>query len=168
MKKLLLLLLTLLTMSSCEVYQEPTLLSLSGEYVISKITVVSTENTTNSSGTIYNPGSHYVNTYDIFPLDDIQVGFTRWHLDYSVISFFPIQTGGGTTTWQRKYFYSIVGHNNIYDLGYLQFQVNGSVRTFKILDDGVESITLQTTGLWPYSSSGPNQIVTLQLTRVGP
>jgi hypothetical protein len=74
MKKLLLLLLTLLTMSSCEVYQEPTLLSLSGEYVISKITVVSTENTTNLSGTIYNPGSHYVNTYDIFPLDDIQDG----------------------------------------------------------------------------------------------
>lgn len=153
---------------SCEVYQEPTSLSLSGEYVITKVTLLSTENTTNSSGVIYNPGSHYQNPYDIFPIDDIQVGFTRWHLDYSVISFFPLQLGNGTTKWQRQYYYSIVGHNNIYDLGYLQFYVNGSVRTFKILDDGFENITLQTTGLWPYSNLGPNQIVTLYLTRIGP
>ena len=168
MRKLLLLLGVLLGITSCTVYEEPKSLSLSGEYVISKITILSTENTTNSSGTIYSMGSHYVNTYDAPPLDDIQVGFTRWALDYSVISFYPIQNGSGTTTWQRQYFYTIVGHNNIYDLGYLQFQINGSVRTFKILDDGLESLTLQTTGLWPYSSSGPNQIVTLQLTRVGP
>ena len=168
MKKLLLLFGVILIITSCTTYQQPTSLSLSGEYVIDKITVLSTENTTNSSGTIYSMGSHYVNTYDIFPLDDIQVGFTRWALDYSVISFYPIQNRSGTTTWQRQYFYTIVGHNNIYDLGYLQFQINGSVRTFKILDDGLESLTLQTTGLWPYSSSGPNQIVTLHLTRVGP
>ena len=168
MKKILLLLGLLLTITSCTVYQEPTSLSLSGEYVIDKITLLSTENTTNSSGTIYGMGTHYVNTYDIFPLDDIQVGFTRWSLDYSVIYFFPLQTGNGTVQWQRQYFYNVVGHNNVYDLGYIQFYVNGSVRTFKILDDGLESLTLQTTGLWPYSSSGPNQIVTLHLTRIGP
>jgi hypothetical protein len=113
-------------------------------------------------------GSHYVNTYDTLPMDDIQVGFTRWHLDYSVISLYPIQQGNGTTHWQRQYFYSVIRNYNIYDLGYIQFYVNGSVRTFKILNDGLESITLQTTGLWPYSNMGPNQIVTLHLTRVGP
>ena len=168
MKKLLLLLLVLVSLNSCEVYQEPPSLSLSGEYVISKITMLSTENTTNSSGTIYNIGSHYVNQYDISPMEDIWVGFTRWHFDYSVISLYPIQQGNGTTNWQRKYFYSVIRNYNTYDLGYIQFYVNGSVRTFKILDDGLESLTLQTTGLWPHSSSGPNQIVTLQLTRVGP
>ena len=168
MKKLFSVLLILMTFNSCEVYQEPTLLSLSGEYVIDRVTLLSTENTTNSSGVIYEMGTHYVNPYDSTPMDDIQVGFTRWALDYSVISFFPIQNGDGTTKWQRQYFYSVIGHNNVYDLGYLQFQINGSVRTFKILDDGLESLTLQTTGLWPFSGSGPNQIVTLHLTRVGP
>ena len=168
MKKLLLLLLVLITFNSCEVYQEPTSLSLSGEYVIDKVTMLSTENTTNTNGTIFSPGSHYVNPYDSQPMDDIQVGFTRWHLDYSVISFYPIPNGDGTTHWQRQYFYSVIGHNNIYDLGYIQFHINGSVRTFKILDDGLESLTLQTTGLWPYANEGPNQIVTLHLTRVGP
>lgn len=168
MRKLLLLFGMLFGITSCTVYEQPSSLSLSGEYVISKITILSTENTTNSSGTIYSMGSHYVNTQDISPMDDIQVGFTRWAFDYSVIYLYPTQSGGGTTTWQRQYFYSVINHNNIYDLGYIQFYVNGSVRTFKILDDGLESLTLQTTGLWPYSSSGPNQIVTLQLTRVGP
>jgi hypothetical protein len=168
MKKLLLLLLVLVSLNSCEVYQEPPSLSLSGEYVISKITMLSTENTTNSSGTIYDIGSHYVNQYDISPMEDIWVGFTRWHFDYSVISLYPIQQGNGTTNWQRKYFYSVIRNYNAYDLGYIQFYVNGSVRTFKILNDGLESLTLQTTGLWPYSSLGPNQIVTLQLTRIGP
>lgn len=168
MKKLLLLLLVIITFNSCEVYQEPTLLSLSGEYVITKVTLLSTENTSNTGGTIFSPGSNYVNPYDSPPMDDILVGFTRWHLDYSVISFYPIPNGDGTTTWQRQYFYSVVGHNNIYDLGYIQFRINGSVRTFKILDDGFESLTLQTTGLWPYSNLGPNQIVTLYLTRIGP
>ncbi len=168
MKKILLLFLVIITFNSCEVYQEPTSLSLSGEYVITKVTLLSSENTSNTGGTIFSPGSHYVNTYDSPPMDDIQVGFTRWHFDYSVISFYPIPNGNGNTTWQRQYFYSVVGHNNIYDLGYIQFQINGSVRTFKILDDGFESLTLQTTGLWPYSNLGPNQIVTLHLTRIGP
>jgi hypothetical protein len=168
MKKLLLLLLVIITFNSCEVYQEPTLLSLSGEYVITKVTLLSTENTSNTGGTIFSPGSNYVNPYDSQPMDNIQVGFTRWHFDYSIISFYPIPNGDGTTTWQRQYFYSIIGHNNIYDLGYIQFNINGSVRTFKILDDGFESLTLQTTGLWPYSNIGPNQIVTLYLTRIGP
>jgi hypothetical protein len=168
MKKILLLLGVLLGLTSCTKYEEPTTLSLSGEYVIDKVTMLSTENTTNSSGTIYTMGSHYVNAYDILPMDDIQVGFTRWAFDYSTIYLYPNQTNTGTVQWQRQYFYNVIGHNNIYDLGYIQFYVNGSVRTFKILDDGLESLTLQTTGLWPYSSSGPNQIVTLHLTRVGP
>lgn len=168
MKKTLLPLFLSMLFTSCEVYQQPTLLSLSGEYVIDRITSISTENTTTTNGTIYTIGDNYVNLNDSPPMDNIYLGFTRWHLDYSVIYFYPISNGDGTTTWQRQYFYSVIGHNNIYDLGYIQFNINGSVRTFKILDDGLESLTLQTTGLWPYSNLGPNQIVTLHLTRIGP
>jgi hypothetical protein len=59
-------------------------------------------------------------------------------------------------------------HNSINDLGYIQFDVNSSSRTFKIISDGFESLTLRTTGLWPSGSSGGNQSITLYLTRVGP
>ena len=168
MNKIVLLLGVLILITSCTTYQEPTSLSLSGEYVIDRVTMISTENTTTTNGTIYNPGDNYVNVYDSSPMDNIQVGFTRWSFDYSIIYLYPISNGDGTTHWQRQYFYSVIGHNNIYDLGYIQFYVNGSVRTFKILDDGLESLTLQTTGLWPYANEGPNQIITIHLTRVGP
>jgi hypothetical protein len=168
MKKIIILVGLLLTFNSCTVYQEPTSLSLSGEYIIDKITVISTENSTQNSGQIYSIGSHYVNNLDTFPLDDIYVGFTRWHFDYTILSFYPVSMGDGTTNWQRKYFYTVVNHESIYDLGYIKFQVNGSVRIFKILDDGMESLTLQSTGLWPYSSSGPNEVVMIHLTRIGP
>jgi hypothetical protein len=166
MKKFVLIL--LFVIASCEVYQEPKMLSLSGEYIVDRITINSTENSTNSNGLTYNPGDVYINPDDIFPMDNIKVGFTRWHLDYSIISFFPYQNQNGRTIWQRQYYYDIVNHNSIYDLGYLKFQVNGSVRIFKILDDADESLTLRTTGLWPYSNIGPNQLVTIHLTRIGP
>jgi len=168
MKKIILLIGILFTFNSCEVYQEPTSLSLSGEYIIDKVTVISTENTTNSGGQIYGPGSHYVNNLDTFPLDDIYVGFTRWHFDYTIASFFPISNGDGTVNWQRQYYYTVVGHNNVYDLGYIKFNVNGSVRIFKILDDGMESLTLQNSGLWPYANEGPNEVVMIHLSRIGP
>ena len=158
----------LLLALSCEVYQEPTLLSLSGEYVVDRITKHATENATNTNELIFYSGDEFINPDDIFPMDSIQVGFTRWHLDYSVISFIPYQNQNGQTIWQRQYYYEVINHNSIYDLGYLKFQVNGSVRIFKILDDSAESITLRTTGLWPYSNIGPNQSVTVHLTRIGP
>jgi hypothetical protein len=166
MKKILFLLTSVII--SCEVYQQPTLHSLSGEYVVDRITKHSTDNTTSTNDIIFYPGDMYINPDDIFPMDSISVGFTRWHLDYSVISFYPYQNQNGQTIWQRQYWYEIINHNSIYDLGYLKFQANGSVRIFKILDDSDESITLRTTGLWPYSNIGPNQSVTVHLTRVGP
>lgn len=168
MNKIIVAFLIVLLFSSCEVYQEPALLSLSGEYVIDRVTFQSTENSTNPVNKVYSPGDNFINSYDVFPMETINVGFTRWHLDYSVISFFPIQSNDGTTVWQRQYFYNVINHNSIYDLGYIKFQVNGSVRIFKILSDENESLTLRTTGLWPYANIGANQLVTLKLTRIGP
>lgn len=154
---------------SCE-YQgnNPVTVSLSGEYVIDRITSHSTDNTTNTNEQIFLPGDLYLNPYDVFPMDSIQVGFTRWHLDYNIISFYPVQNQNGQTIWQRKYFYSVVHSFSQHDLGYIKFQVNGSIRIFKIIHDGMESLTLRTSGLWPYANLGPNQSVTLHLTRIGP
>lgn len=166
MKKIFLLLIFVIT--SCELYEQPALHSLSGEYVVDRITKHSTENTMSTNELIFNPGDVYNNPDDIFPMDNIDVGFTRWHFDYSTISFLPYQNQNGQTVWQRQYWYDIVNHTNVHELGYLKFQVNGSVRIFKILNDSSESITLRTTGLWPYTNIGPNQLVTIHLTRVGP
>ena len=91
MKKIISVLVLLLTLVSCEVYDQPKTLSLSGEYIIDRITRTSTENT---SGTqqlvVYQPGDTFISNTESFPMDRIIVGATRWHLDYSVISFSPI------------------------------------------------------------------------------
>jgi hypothetical protein len=55
-----------------------------------------------------------------------------------------------------------------YDLGYLDFNCDGSRRVFKIIDDQAESITLRSTGQWGYAQIGPDISVTLHLTRIGP
>lgn len=87
MKNIFYLFTLVLSLSSCIKYAEPTSLSLSGEYVIDKITYSEDENTTSPNDSTYYPGDLYINPNDKFPVDSIHVGFTKWHLDYSVISF---------------------------------------------------------------------------------
>jgi hypothetical protein len=168
MKKLILISLCVAFLTSCEKYSEPSSLSLSGEYIVDRITFSKVENSSTPGDTTYQPGSVYINPNDVFPIDSISVGFTKWHLDYSVISFCPTSLPSGQVIWGKQYFYKVIGHNSINDLGYIQFNVNSSSRTFKIISDGFESLTLRTTGLWPSGSSGGNQSITLYLTRVGP
>jgi hypothetical protein len=101
-------------------------------------------------------------------MDSIYVGFTKWHLDYSVISFSPIPLPSGQVHWSQQYFYNVVGHYTVYDLGYIQFDCGNGERTLKIISDGAENLVLRTTGLWVGGSSGNNQNVTIYLTRIGP
>ena len=138
MKKIILSLVLLLTLVSCEVYDQPKTLSLSGEYIIDRITRTSTENT---SGTqqlvVYQPGDTFISNTESFPMDIIVVGATRWHFDYSVISFSPVGLNNGQVLWQYQYFYQV--YNNWYntDLGHIEFELNnGTKRMFKIVDDG--------------------------------
>ncbi len=155
-------------LTSCQKYSEPTSLSLSGEYVVDRVTYSKVENSSSPEDTVYEPGTVYTNPNDVFPMDIINVGFTKWHFDYSVVSFCPTPLPSGQVIWGQQYFYDIVGHHSIYDLGYIQFDINSSTRTFKIISDGYESLVLRTTGLWPGANSGSNESVTLYLTRVGP
>ena len=168
MKKLFFVLMSVTFLTSCQKYSEPTSLSLSGEYVVDRVTYSKVDGSMSPGDTTYEPGTVYSNPNDIFPMDMINVGFTKWHFDYSVISFCPTPLPSGQVIWGQQYFYDIVGHLSIYDLGYIQFDINSSTRTFKIISDGYESLVLRTSGLWPGASSGSNESVTLYLTRVGP
>jgi hypothetical protein len=168
MKRFVYILSLLFLLSSCRKYELPTLLSLSGEYVIDKITYSQINNSVLTNDIVYLPGDTYFNPSERFPMDNIKVGSTKWHLDYSVISMCPILTGTGSTMWTKQYYYEVINHNSNYDLGYLDFNCEGFRRMFKIVDDQAESITLRSTGAWGYAQIGYNKSITLHLTRIGP
>lgn len=154
--------------NSCERYESPSSLSLSGQYVIEMIIQEKSNNSIVTKDSIYLPGSTYINSLDRFPMDMIEVGHTQWHLDYSVISFLPLYTPTGRIIWQKQYFYNIIGHYTTYDFGYLDFICDGERRIFKILDDQAERIILKSTDYWGYSQLRPNESLTLFLKRIGP
>jgi hypothetical protein len=56
----------------------------------------------------------------------------------------------------------------VYDLGYMEFDCDGTNRRWKILDDGLESLVIRTTGQWSFGNAGPNVSLTYYMTRVGP
>ena len=167
MKKIIPFLLLILIFSSCLKYSEPKLLSLSGEYRIDKITY---ENFDNSSyNQVFYPGDLYVNPSETKPLDSIAVGFTKLALDYGTIYFNPIENQmSGSTTWTKQYPYVVHGQNSIYDLGYIIFDYDGTRRVWKIIDDGVESLVIRTSGSYDYGSNSSGETTTMFLTRVGP
>jgi len=158
MKNFIIILLVTLLFTGCfpyEKYEEPSLLSLSGEYIVDRIT---------DGNVTYLPSDQYTNPNASFPIDNIAVGVTKWHLDYSVISFAPYPTPTGTTIWTKQYFYKTSELRPTYDLGYLEFTTETSRQVFKILEDGMESLTLRSSGIYGTNVDG----VTIHLTRVGP
>lgn len=168
MKSILFFLLTIFVLTSCTKYEQSKLLSLSGEYRIDKVTYEQVDNTSSSNNMVYYPGDLYVNPSEKFPMDSIEVGFTRIHMDYSMMRFDPINNPDGSVTWTKEYYYYVHGQTTQYDLGYIQVDIDGSTRTFKVVDDGDESLVLRTTGTWANGNAGSNVSVTLTMTRVGP
>lgn len=159
----------LVCLVSCYRYSEQTTPTLSGEYIIDRITVTETESIGSPNDSIYNPGDLFIDKTSRMPLDIILVGSTRWHFDYSCVSFNPNHTNTGQVVWSEKYFYDLTPGFTQFDFGYVEFNLNGYVIVFKILEDGLESLTFRTTGQWNdnnYSLS--EKFVTIQLTRVGP
>ena len=156
----------MLFLTSCVKYAEPKSLSLSGEYRIDKITYESNGN--NPTNMVFYPGDFYVNDSETSPLDTIKVGFTRIAMDYATIYMNPVEYPNGTTVWTDKYYYFVYGQYSAYELGYIQFDYNGTRRTWKIIDDGMESLVLRTSGSYDYGNAGPQETTTMFLTRVGP
>ena len=166
MKKILISFISLVLITSCVKYTQPPLLSLSGEYRIDKITY---ENRDNSSlNQVFYPGDLYVNESETKPIDSISVGFTRLALDYSIIYFNPVDLPSGGTTWSKKYTYYTHGQRSVYDYGYIVFNYDGTRRVWKILDDGVESLAIRTSGSYDFGSNTSGETTTMFLTRVGP
>lgn len=166
MKHILVILLSVFTLTSCLQYAEPKLLSLSGEYVIDKIVYEDRDN--DSSTVVFYPGDLYVNPSETKPLDSIKVGITKLALDYSVIYFDPTDTPSGTTTWGKKFTYTVHGNRSLYELGYIVFDYDGTRRVWKIIDDGVESLVIRTSGSYDYGSNSSGEQTVMYLTRVGP
>ena len=154
-------------LSSCFKYSQPKLLSLSGEYRIDKITYEKTDNTDTLQFDVILDGM-YVNPSEIDVLDTIIIGLTSLHMDYSVIRFKPIANQDGSKTWTKEYFYYVHGPYSVYDLGYLEFDCDGTNRRWKIIDDGLESLVVRTTGQWTFGNAGPHVSLTYYMTRVGP
>jgi len=166
MKHIFFILLSIFTLTSCLQYAEPKLLSLSGEYVIDKIVYEDRDN--DSSTVVFYPGDLYVNPSETKPLDSIKVGITKLALDYSVIYFDPTDTPSGTTTWGKKFTYTVHGNRSLYELGYIIFDYDGTRRVWKILDDQNESLTIRTSGSYDYGSNSSGEQTVMYLTRVGP
>ena len=166
MKNIIYILLSLFVLTSCVKYGEPVSLSLSGEYVIDKITYDNRDN--QSQNQVFYPGDLYVNPSETKPIDSIQVGFTKMALDYSVIYFNPTNNVDGSTTWNKKFTYYVQGHNSLYEYGYIVFDYDGTRRVWKIIDDGVESLVIRTSGSYDYGSGSGGETTTMLLTRVGP
>jgi hypothetical protein len=166
MKNILYISLLLFVITSCVKYGEPVSLSLSGEYVIDKI--VYDDRDDDNLDQVFYPGDLYVNPSETKPIDSIKVGITKLALDYSVIYFNPVEQPSGSTTWNKKYTYYVQGHNNLYDLGYIVFDYDGTRRVWKIIDDGVESLVIRTSGSYDYGSNSSGEQTVMYLTRVGP
>lgn len=167
MKQVFVLFLLIFSLSSCSKYVEPSLLSLSGEYRVDKITYEQTDNTINNNEMVFYPGDMYINPNDSHPFDTIPVGFYKMHFDYTIVRFSPQQNMDGSTTWTEQYFYNVYNQTTNYG-GDLTIDMNGSKRIFTIVEDGFEYIILRSKGAWFSGSSGPNESITLFLTRTGP
>lgn len=166
MKRLLKLIIISLIFISCEKYEQPTTLTLSGTYTISK--VVAKDN--NDNLTIFLPSDTFINNVGNIndtiwrPLnrrDTIFVGETKWSFDYSKIYMKNVNN-----IWQKQYYYFTYWQTN-YDYGYIEFNTENGMQVFKILDDGIESLTLQVSNEWNNGNTN-YQILTLHLTRIGP
>jgi hypothetical protein len=168
MKSLFYLLIFILTLTSCVKYEQPPLLSLSGEYRIDKITYQKIDGSTTSDDMVYYPGDEFVNPNGISPLDSVNVGFTSISIDYSMMRFKPVKLVGGSTKWNEEYPYYVVGQITQYDLGYIKMLYKGTSLVLKIIEDGAESLVLRTTGQWADGSSGSDVSFTYVMTRVGP
>lgn len=168
MKNIFFIFLSSILLISCYRYEQPPLVSLSGEYIIDKITVNVTEGPNTGMDSVYLPGDVFMNETDSFPLNEINVGFTKWHFDYSVVSFSPYLNPVGQLEWSEQYFYSLVPSYTQYELGYVDINMINRKLILKIIDDTAESITFRTTGSWVFLNVWEESSITLHLTRVGP
>ena len=156
----------ILSLSSCLKYQEPKLLSLSGEYIIEEI-IVQDENFNNEISHYYN-GDLFINELVSFPIDSINLGDTKWSFDYSSIYLNPFEYPDGTIIYNDQYYYRTFGQNYFDDLGYIDIFIDNNCLTFKIINDGTESLQLRNKTEFYVNGVITKVNITYYLTRIGP
>lgn len=152
---------------SCEKYTQPSAGNLQGEYVIDIITFQKIDNNVTTDDTTYYPGSLYINPDEIYPMDTVKLGFTTWRFDYNIISMAPVLDGFGRKIWTKQYYIDMTSSSG-WEVGYIEFMCEGTKRIFRVIDRQPESMTLRSSGQWPFANLGEKQEITLQLSRVGP
>jgi len=182
MKKLFLLLLVLV-LTSCEKYvTEIPDLTLSGKYVVTKMTVISTSHAI-VRDTTYLSGGIFTNSSLPHPFNYIKVNDFHIWFSYSEIKMNWInrtQTGSLRDMWQygnspNEIFYNRVPYSyDSYDYGKIQFDYKPinetSYRriTLHVDSDLFESLQLSGLDIAPYGKDGPQYKFIFTLTRVGP
>ena len=175
MKKIILIILLFLT--SCQFYvTEIKDVTLSGKYVVSKLEITSVDQSSPRIEKFF-IGQTYVNNALGHPFNKIQINNFYIHFDYSTIRMGEIRVEDGRDIWEygmssKEIFYRVFGTTPFHS-GYLEFDYlskDGSRRSMKFIieDDGLETLQLRSTGIWPNNQFGEKQTMTLFLTRVGP
>ena len=79
----------------------------------------------------------------------------------------PVLDGFGRKIWTKQYYIDMTSSSGWED-GYIEFMCEGTKRIFRVIDRQPESMTLRSSGQWPFANLGAKQEITLQLSRVGP
>ena len=156
MKNICLILLSIIILTSCEVYEEPTHPTLSGEYVIDYVTI---KDSTNNS---YVPSDTVILNDNQFSIDSVFVGFTKIKFSNSEMYFNPYLNQYQQTQWSDIFPY-VTRNYEYHGFGFIITEINGKTFTFDIVEDGLERLVLRSD-----NSCFENKEVTLTLTMVGP
>ncbi len=165
----------ILGLNSCLKYSQPSSPKLSGEWRFDQMDYMRIENDDTLNPIVYSPGDIYTNSNDKFPLDSINIGFTRISMDYGSIRFNPIAKFGGGTDWLKTYFHTVTEVNNAFP-GFLCFETEFGKNVWKIVYTDYETMILQFKGEWDPNSLGffalqsadNYDVLTARFTRVGP
>ena len=178
MKNLITCFFVLLSLTGCYKYETGTTLTLSGKYVINRITIKSVDQNETGDST-YRHGDVFIDNspHTPIPFNRIHVGYTFSHFDNVFVNLRYMGVNNhGQDLWDTRYetWYRILG-NNRWQEGYLQFSYNDPVLTngnhtctFQITEDKFESLELVSSGKWPSYKFGEKKILILSLLRVGP
>jgi len=183
MKKLIYFLIVPFLFISCEKYTTGTTeLTLSGKYVVSKLTIITTSHAFQKDS-VYLSNAIFKDPFLPHPFSYIKVNDFYMDFDYSTIRLNWVMrttTGLLRDRWQygespKEIFYNRVPYSyDDYDLGKIQFDYSplndNSYRkiTFHVDSDLPEGIQLSGMDFAPYGKNGPEYKMILSLTRTGP
>ena len=183
MRKFILFTFILWCFSSCEKYTTNISdLTLSGKYVVSKMSIISTSHAITKDST-YLSNTIFRDSMLPHPFNYVKINDFYMHFDYASIRMNWVKrttTGSLRDMWQygevpNEIFYNRIPYSyNAYDLGTIQFDympVNEKAYrriTLHVDSDLPESLQLSGLDFAPYGKNGPRYKIIFSLTRVGP